>query len=166
LTAEIVHIIEDDPTAVQELLRVAGTRMFDHKVEQIRLARASAEAYAAVAATYTAQGFTVIEHEPSWDDTSCVALRYLQMSDGAEVTEDAINDPARWAVRCSFSPSMTFLAASDCGDAGCLTRCHLAFVSDSCHFFRNAPMRLATDLVADRAGQHQSDSFVACAKPR
>jgi hypothetical protein len=33
LTARIVHIIDDDPAAVEELLRAAGGRMFDHKVE-------------------------------------------------------------------------------------------------------------------------------------
>src|ERR1700694_4738137 len=43
-------------------------------------------------------GFTVIEDEPDWKDTSCVALRYLQTPDGGQVTEDAINDPSRWAV--------------------------------------------------------------------
>jgi hypothetical protein len=44
LTAGLVHIIDDDPAAVEELLHAAGGRMFDHKVEQLRQARASAHA--------------------------------------------------------------------------------------------------------------------------
>jgi ParB family transcriptional regulator, chromosome partitioning protein len=49
--AAVIAEFEGDPTAVNELVRVAGTRMFDHKVEQLRQARASAEAHAAAAAT-------------------------------------------------------------------------------------------------------------------
>jgi hypothetical protein len=37
---------------------------------------------------------------------------------------------------CTFSFPMSCRGALTCCDAGCLTSCHLTFVSDSCHFFR------------------------------
>ena len=37
---------------------------------------------------------------------------------------------------CSFSNRVSYSDRLTCCDARCLTRCHLASVSDSCHFFR------------------------------
>src|SRR6478735_10639916 len=37
---------------------------------------------------------------------------------------------------CTFSTSVSYRDAVTCNDANYLTRCHLAFVSYSCHFFR------------------------------
>jgi hypothetical protein len=36
LTAGLVHIIDDDPDAVNTLIEVAGTRRFDHRIQQLR----------------------------------------------------------------------------------------------------------------------------------
>ena len=38
--------------------------------------------------------------------------------------------------RCSFSNPMSRRDLLTCDDASCLARCHRAFVSNSCHFFR------------------------------
>jgi ParB family chromosome partitioning protein len=97
--AAAITEFDDDPDAVEELLHAAGGRMFDHKVEQLRQNRASALALAEAEASYTAQGYTTIEHSPGWGDITCVALRHLRTPDGEAVTEDAITDPAKWAVR-------------------------------------------------------------------
>ena len=37
---------------------------------------------------------------------------------------------------CSFSNRVSYSDPLTCRDVRCLTRCHLASVSDSCHFFR------------------------------
>src|SRR6202165_2433442 len=37
---------------------------------------------------------------------------------------------------CSFSNPVSHRDLLSCDDASCLTRCHRAFVSNSCHFFR------------------------------
>lgn len=97
--AAAITEFDDDPAAVDELLRAAGGRMFGHKVEQLRQSRASALAYAEAAASYTAQGYSVIEQSPTWNDLSCVALHHLRTTDGEAVTEAAITDSAKWAVR-------------------------------------------------------------------
>ena len=39
---------------------------------------------------------------------------------------------------CSFSNRVSYSDRLTCCDARCLTRCHLASVSDSCHFFRTS----------------------------
>jgi ParB family chromosome partitioning protein len=98
LTAGLVHIIDDDPAAVNSLIEVAGTRRFEHRIQQLRHARESQRAYDAAVAEYTERGFQVIEESPVWGDTSCVALEYLLTADGVQASEAAITDPAHWAV--------------------------------------------------------------------
>jgi ParB family chromosome partitioning protein len=88
----------DDPHAVGELLAVAGTWRFEHTAAQIRLRQLTEQAYDAAAAQYTADGYRVITDYPNWRDRTCVALRYLRTGDDNDVTEEAINDPAHWAV--------------------------------------------------------------------
>jgi hypothetical protein len=53
------------------------------------------KAFAEAAASYTTQGYTVIDEYPDWRDKTCVALRYLRTPDGEEATTDAVTDPAR-----------------------------------------------------------------------
>ena len=99
LTAGLVHIIDDDPEAIQDLLHVAGGRMFEHKLSQLREDRAAAKAYAEAAASYTERGFTVLDDYPAdWRDTSCIGRRFLRSADGAEATDAAVTQPAQWAV--------------------------------------------------------------------
>jgi hypothetical protein len=42
-------------------------------------------------------------------------------------------------VSCRFSSRVPSCARLTCGDVRCLTRCHRASVSNSCHFFRERP---------------------------
>lgn len=96
--AAAVTEFESDPDAVRRLLDAAGEPRFDHTLAQLREERASAQAYEAAAASYTARGFTVLDNDPGWGNPSCVSTRYLRTADGGEVTEAAIGDPAHWAV--------------------------------------------------------------------
>jgi ParB family chromosome partitioning protein len=98
LTAGLVHIIDDDPDAVNTLIEVAGTRRFEHRIQQLRHARETQRAYDAAVQEYTERGHQVIEDTPVWGDTSCVALDHLLTADGEQATEAAITDPAHWAV--------------------------------------------------------------------
>lgn len=96
--AAAISEFDDDPDAVNTLIEVAGTRRFEHRIEQLRQARESQRAYDAAVADYTARGFQVIEDSPVWGDTSCVALNHLRTADGNPVTEAAITNPSQWAV--------------------------------------------------------------------
>ena len=70
---------------------------------------------------------------------------------------------------CRFSNRVSFTKALSCGDAGCLTPCHLAFVSYSCHFFATPHSRLyrcaidrcAMSLLAP-SGLNDSVTVTAC----
>lgn len=98
LTAGLVHIIDDDPDAVNTLIEVAGTRRFEHRIQQLRHARESRRAYDAAVQEYTERGYQVIEDSPVWGDTTCVAHDHLRTADGEQATEAALTDPAHWAV--------------------------------------------------------------------
>ena len=93
LTAGLVHIIDDDPAAFSELLSVAGTGRFDHKVAQIRQQRESDKAYDEGVARYVEQGYTVLNDYPTYGDTACVELRYLRTDADEVATEEAITAP-------------------------------------------------------------------------
>ena len=80
------------------LIEVAGTRRFEHRIQQLRHARESQRAYDAAVAEYTERGYQVIEETPAWGDTSCVSLDHLRTADGEQATKAAMTDPAHWAV--------------------------------------------------------------------
>jgi hypothetical protein len=48
--------------------------------------------------SFAAQGYRVLDERPAWRDTDCVELRWLRTQDGQQVTEEAISNPAHWAV--------------------------------------------------------------------
>jgi ParB family transcriptional regulator, chromosome partitioning protein len=98
LTAGLVHIIEQDQAAVARLLKAAGGPQFDHTVAQLRQEREAAQALAEAADSFAAQGYRVLEDRPARRDTGCVELRWLRTPDGQPATEEAISDPAHWAV--------------------------------------------------------------------
>jgi len=98
LTAWFVHIIEDMPGALDRLLTVAGTRRFEHTVAQLREERASAEAEAQAAHSWTGRGFTVLTERPeSWDE-AFIPLARLVTADGSAADEQAVTNRAHWAV--------------------------------------------------------------------
>jgi len=88
---------EDDDNAVRQLIRAAGTRSFDHTVEQLRTARETEQRRQAAAAEWSAQGYTVLDGFPRWDDLSCLSIRYLRTAEDASATEADVKDPAHWA---------------------------------------------------------------------
>jgi ParB family chromosome partitioning protein len=89
---------DQDADALQQLLNAAGGPMFDHTVAQLRQQRETAKARAEAAESYATQGYRVLDEQPAWRDTSCVGLRWLRTAEGNEVTDDAITNPAHWAV--------------------------------------------------------------------
>ncbi|MGW0163515.1 ParB/RepB/Spo0J family partition protein [Mycobacterium sp. NPDC003323] len=89
---------EDLPGALNRLAHVAGTPRFDQVVAQLREEQMSWKAQQDAEAQWRDKGFTVLDEPPrSWDE-SCVGLEHLRTADGASVDEDAITDPAQWAV--------------------------------------------------------------------
>lgn len=98
--AAAVSEFEGDEAAVNTLIEVAGTRRFEHRVQELRQERESKRVYEAAVHEYTDRGFKVLEDEdtPAWGDTSCVALDRLRDSDDEPVTESVITDPTQWAV--------------------------------------------------------------------
>jgi hypothetical protein len=166
---------------VRRLLQVAGSQSFDHTVAQLRTEREIAKLEAEAAASYTEQGYAVLEQRPHWDDMSCLSIRYLRTPEGDAATSEVVTDPAQWSAYLTedwayvdaetgepvdpdlvdddtredpnlepeevvvvvVSPnnkrSPNRVSCGDrltCCDARCLTRCHLASVSNSCHFCR------------------------------
>ena len=89
---------DQDADAIQQLLNAAGGPMFDHTVAQLRQEREEAKARAEAAQAFAAQGYRVLDQRPVWRDTSCVELRWLRTTEGNEVTEETITNPAHWAV--------------------------------------------------------------------
>ena len=96
--AAAITEFEDLPGAVDRLLSVAGTPRFEHTVAQLREERASAEAEAQAAQGWTDRGFTVLAQQPAGWDEACIPLRHLVNSDGSAADEQAVTDPAQWAV--------------------------------------------------------------------
>jgi hypothetical protein len=90
--------IDDDQDATEALLNVAGTKMFDHQLAQLRQQRMDQAAYAEAAAHYEAQGYTVLPERPQWRDRSRVGLRHLRTADGDIASEEAVTKPAHWAI--------------------------------------------------------------------
>jgi ParB family chromosome partitioning protein len=84
--------------SVSKLLDAAGGPQFDHTVAQLRQDREAAKARAEAAESFAAQGYRVLAERPAWRDTNCVELRWLRTPEGQKVTEEAISDPAHWAV--------------------------------------------------------------------
>lgn len=96
--AAAITEFEDMPGALERLLNVAGTRRFEHTVAQLREERASAEAEAQAAQSWTERGFTVLEQRPeSWDE-ACIPLRFLVTAEGSAADEQTVTNPAHWAV--------------------------------------------------------------------
>lgn len=86
------------PGTLDRLLNAAGTRRFEHTVAQLREERASAEAEAQAAQRFSEHGFAVLPQRPeSWDD-ACIPLRFLVTADRSGADEQAVTDPAHWAV--------------------------------------------------------------------
>jgi hypothetical protein len=72
---------------------------------------------------------------------------------GAGIVLDSSQDSPN-IISCSFSNPVSPREPRTCSDSGRLTRCHLASVSNSCHFFRRPlPIPLATYAIGEGHGQ-------------
>ena len=96
--AAAITEFEDVPGALDRLLNTAGTRRFEHTVAQLREERASAEAEAQAAQSWTERGFTVLAQRPQSWDAACIPLSHLVTAEGNAADEQAVTDPAHWAV--------------------------------------------------------------------
>jgi ParB family transcriptional regulator, chromosome partitioning protein len=98
IEAAAITEFEDLPGALERLLDVAGTRRFEHTVAQLRRERADAEAEAQAAQSWSERGFTVLTERPeSWDE-AFIPLARLVTADGSAADEQAVANPAHWAV--------------------------------------------------------------------
>jgi ParB family chromosome partitioning protein len=98
MEAAVLTEFEADQVSVSKLLDAAGGPQFDHTVAQLRQDREAAKARAEAAESFAAQGYRVLDERRAWRDTNCVELRWLRTPEGQQVTEEAISDPAHWAV--------------------------------------------------------------------
>ncbi|BBY46613.1 hypothetical protein MARA_00430 (plasmid) [Mycolicibacterium arabiense] len=91
---------DGDEAAQAELIKVAGTDQFDHRVAQLRAEREDRRRYQETAATFSAKGYTVLDRRPGWSDKAYIPTNYLRDADGKTLTDEAIAamDPQHWAV--------------------------------------------------------------------
>lgn len=98
--AEVLTEFEDDPDAVERLVRAArhGGQNFEHTVSTLRSQRALDALFVEAEKRYTDSGFTVLEDRPRWSDPAVISLEYLRTPEGESVAEDCEKQPAHWAV--------------------------------------------------------------------
>lgn len=91
---------DGDDDAQAELIKVAGTDRFDHRVAQLRADREERRRRQEAEEAFTAKGYTVLDRRPSWSDTDHIDTNYLRDATGGTLTDDAIAamDPRHWAV--------------------------------------------------------------------
>lgn len=91
---------DGDDAAQSELIKVAGTDQFDHRVAQLRSEREDQRRYEQTAAAFAAQGYAVLDRRPAWSDKTYIPTNYLRNTEGKTLTDEAIAamDPQHWAV--------------------------------------------------------------------
>lgn len=91
---------EGDDQAQAELIKVAGTDQFDHRVAQLRAEREDRRRYEDAAAAFAAKGYRVLEGRPGWSDKEYIPTHHLKDTEGKNLTEEEITamDPKHWAV--------------------------------------------------------------------
>ncbi len=91
---------DGDDQAQSDLLKVAGTDQFDHRVAQLRAEREDRRRYAEAAQQYVEKGYDVLDNRPGWYNKTHIPAHNLKDASGAELTEDVIQakDPQHWAV--------------------------------------------------------------------
>lgn len=97
--AAVLVEFEDMAGAIVRLMQAAGSRRFDHTVAQLRQERAAYEAEAKAAQAYVERGCTWLQQRPESSDPGCIALHHLLTADGVQADEQAVTDPAHWAVQ-------------------------------------------------------------------
>lgn len=99
--AAAITEFEDMPGALERLMSSAGRGWFEHTVAQLRQERATAQVRAQAVQVYTDKGFTVLEHRPESWDAACIPLHHLVTGEGDEADDNAVTNPAHWAVLLS-----------------------------------------------------------------
>lgn len=91
---------DGDDAAQAELIKVAGTDQFDHRVAQLRAEREDRRRYEETAALFTAKGYTVLDRRPGWGDKAYIPTNYLRDAQGEHLTRETIAamEPQHWAV--------------------------------------------------------------------
>ncbi len=91
---------DGDDAAQAELIKVAGTDQFEHRVAQLRSARHDRRRYEETAAALAALGYEVLDRRPAWSDQAYIPTNYLRDTEGKSLTDEAIAamDPRNWAV--------------------------------------------------------------------
>ena len=91
---------DGDDESQAELIKVAGTDQFEHRVAQLRAEREDRRRYAEAAQAYTAKGYTVLDERPGWSDKTRIPAYNLKDAEGQALTDQRIAemDPQHWAV--------------------------------------------------------------------
>lgn len=91
---------DGDDEAQAELIKVAGTDQFAHRVAQLRADREERARFTEAAQAYAAKGYTVLDNRPGWYDKAHIPAQNLKDASGANLTEEAIAamEPRHWAV--------------------------------------------------------------------
>jgi ParB family transcriptional regulator, chromosome partitioning protein len=91
---------DGDDAAQAELIKVAGTDQFDHRVAQLRAEREDRRRYEETAAAFAARGYTVLDRRPGWSDKAYIPTNYLRDAEDKTLTDETIAamDPQHWAV--------------------------------------------------------------------
>lgn len=93
---------EDDPYAVDRLLRAAGRNYFEQELERMRAARAEEAEWQKARASYEELGYTVLTEYPSYGSGQ-VPLNHLLVPVVGEMEpepadESVVKDPHHWSV--------------------------------------------------------------------
>lgn len=96
--AAVITEFEDEPRALERLMRSAGFGSFEHVAAQLREERASAQEQARAEQRYRDEGYTVLSEQPASFDPFCVPLHSLLRADGEDADTTAVTVPAQWAV--------------------------------------------------------------------
>jgi ParB family chromosome partitioning protein len=91
---------DGDDESQAELIKVAGTDQFDHRVAQLRADREDRRRYTQAAHAYAAKGYTVLDERPGWYDKTYISAHNLKDPSGQALTDERIADmdPRHWAV--------------------------------------------------------------------
>ena len=91
---------DGDDEAQAELIKVAGTDQFEHRVAQLRAEREDRRRYDEAAQAYAAKGYTVLDERPGWSDKTHIPAYNLKDAEGKGLTDERVAemDPRHWAV--------------------------------------------------------------------
>ena len=96
--AAVIAEFDGNTTAIDRLLRTAGSPRFEQVAAEIRAAQQQAAELERAEKQWADKGFTVLDGQPASFDPACVPLHSLLRADGAEADETDVTVAAQWAV--------------------------------------------------------------------